>query len=154
MLQKASKQQQIAQWIQDWEKIYDETIKLSISDIDEISSLYDFLNTIRLIEETYVAAQKFLIEYAIKREDETLIMKKLIENFRNHVRLIRMLATSEKNTSHSAFAILQGESPDQSFQKEGGKSEKTDKSEKKCLCDFFHVWFKCYYLIPTNRSAD
>ena len=78
-----------------------------------------------------MAAQKSLIKYAIKREDETLIMKKLIENFRNHVRLIRVLITSEKSASHSAFAILQGESSDQPSQEEGGKSKKIDKSEKK-----------------------
>lgn len=71
-----------------------------------------------------MAAQKSLIEYAIKRGDDTLTMKELIENFRNHVRLTRVLAISEKNASHSAFAILQGESFDQPSQKKGEKSEK------------------------------
>ena len=65
-----------------------------------------------------------------------------------------MLVISEKNASHSAFAILQGESSDQSSQKEGEKSKKIDKSKKKCFCGFLHVWFKCYYLVSTNRSAD
>ena len=65
-----------------------------------------------------------------------------------------MLIISEKNVSHFVFAILQSESSDQSFQKKNEKSKKIDKSEKKCLCDFLHVWFKCYYLVSTNRSVD
>lgn len=79
-LQKTPKQQQIAQWISDWEKAYDDAVRISIPDIDGTAPLYDFLNTIRPIEDSYVAAQESLIEYSIKRGDSTITMKELLEN--------------------------------------------------------------------------
>ena len=111
-LQNFFKLQQIAQWISDWKKIYDDAVKLNISDINDILSLYDFLNIIRFIEFFYVAIQKLLIEYFIKRAEKTIIMKKLLKNYRNHVKLIRILIKSKKKISHSIFAILQNESFD------------------------------------------
>lgn len=107
-LQKILKQQQFAQWIQNWEKIYDEIIKINIFDIDSILFLYNFLNIICLIEKAYIAAQKSLIEYAINCDDIVITMKELLENYQNHVRLIKMLIETEKKISHLTFAILQG----------------------------------------------
>ena len=96
-LQKIFKLQQIAQWINDWKKIYDDVIELNISDINEISSLYDFLNIIRFIKFFYVAVQKSLIEYFIKRAEKTIIIKKLFKNNRNYVKLTRILIELKKN---------------------------------------------------------
>ena len=84
-------------------KIYDDAVKLNISDINDISSLYDFLNIIRLIKFFYVTIQKSLIEYFIKRAEKTITMKKLLENYRNHVKLIRILIESKKK-SHIRFS--------------------------------------------------
>ena len=90
-LQKIFKLQQIAQWINNWKKIYDNAVKLNIFDINDISSLYDFLNIIRFIKFFYVAIQKSLIKYFIKRAEKTITMKKLLKNYRNHVKLIWIL---------------------------------------------------------------
>ena len=134
-LQKIFKLQQIAQWISDWKKIYDDAVKLNISDINDISSLYDFLNIIRFIKPFYVATQKSLIEYFIKRAEKTITMKKLLKNYRNYVKLIRILIESKKIISHSIFAILQNKSFDPKTQKNEKKSKK---SKKKCFCDEKH----------------
>ena len=109
------------------------------------------MNIIRFIELFYVAIQKSLIEYFIKRAEKTITMKKLLKNYRNHVKLIWILIESEKKVSHSIFATLQNESSDQKTQKNKKKSEK---SKKKCFCDEKHSWFKCFYLISIICSFD
>ena len=118
-------------------------IKLYIFDINDISLLYKFLNIIRFIEFFYVAIQKLLIKYFIKRIEKTIIMKKLLKNYQNYVKLIRILIELKK-ISHSIFAILQSESSDSKIQK-NEKNEK--KSNKKCLYNEKHSLFKCFYLI-------
>ena len=79
-------------------------------------------------------------------------MKELIENFRNHVRLTRVLATSGKGASHSAFATLQGESPDSETQGDPPKSENS--RNKPCLRGQTHRFSYCFYLKPARRPAD
>ena len=128
-LQRIFKLQQIAQWISDWKKIYDDAIKLNIFDINDISSLYDFLNIIRFIELFYVAIQKSLIEYFIKRAEKTIIIKKLLENYRNHVKLIRILIESKKNLTFDLCNFTERVI----WSKNSEKWKKIKKIEKKVL---------------------
>ena len=116
----------------DWEKAYDDAVKIKISDIDGILFFYDFLNTLRSVDMAYVAGREAVIEHEIEKNQNPSTMKKLIENYRNHFRLVKTLTESDKVASHSIFVILQGQ--------ESNNSENSDKTSKKkrCLCHEEH----------------
>ena len=97
---------------------------------------------------TYVAGREAVIEHEIEKNQNSPTMKKLIENYRNHFRLTKILIESGKVASHSIFVTLQGQESDNSE-----NSDKTSK-KKRCLCHEEHRWNKCPYLIVGNRASD
>ena len=121
------------------------------SEFTDILSLYDFLNIIRLIKFFYVAIQKSLIEYFIKRVEKTIFMKKLLKNYWNHVKLIRILIKSKKKFHIQFSQFYRTNHLIKKFKK---MKKKSKKSKKKCFCDEKHNWFKCFYLISIIRSFD
>lgn len=146
--QKRFKSQNLTQWLLDWKKVYDDAMKIKISDIGDIFLFYDFLNTLRSIDMAYVADRKIVIEHEIEKNQNPPTMKKMIENYQNHFKLTKILIEFEKMIFHSTFAFFQGQKPD--------NSKNSDKSSKKkrCLCHKEHRWNKCLYLIVENWVFD
>jgi hypothetical protein len=147
------KNQQIDQWLLNWEKIYVEATRLKISDVQESRSLYVFLNAFRSIDVVYVIDRKAVLEDKILR-NETSSIKDLLKSFRNHIRTTRILSFKESAHSHSTFATLQKETSSDdivniSNQQQHSKAfshTEDDKQERSCVCDEWHQLWLCDYL--------
>lgn len=93
---------------------------------------------------------------------ETSSVKDLLKSFRNHIRTTRALSFKGSAHSHSAFAILQGETSSDDIVKESGQQQHSkafshkgdDKQERSCVCGEWHQLRLCYYLIESIRSVN
>lgn len=107
--------------------------------VDDILSLYDFLNFFRSMNATFVIDKKTIIENRIERGLNSSIMKNLIENFRNHQRIVRALTTTEKiSIIHSAFATLNEKNFDEKNLEGNEKFNKKSSKKKTCICEQLH----------------
>jgi hypothetical protein len=92
-----------------------------------------------------------------QKQFSTLI-KDILEQFRNHFRIVRTLIT--KKTTHEAFATLQKkisneETTDQEKQSEKFSNRKVENrkyDDHSCLCEKKHSFNDCFYLIENIRS--
>ncbi len=155
------KNQQIDQWLLKWEKIYAQTTRLKISDVQVSRSLYAFLNALRSIDVVYVIDREAVLEDKILR-DETSSIKDLLKSFRNHIRTTKALSFKESAHSHSTFATLQKETSSDDIAKKLSQQQyskafshkEDDKQERSCVCDEWHQLRLCYYLIESIRSVN
>jgi hypothetical protein len=102
---RALKNQQINQWFLKWKRIYVETTRLKVSDVQESRSLYVFLNVLRSIDVVYVIDREAVLKDKILK-NETSSIKDFLKNFRNHIRTTKILSFKEFAHFHSTFAIL------------------------------------------------
>ncbi len=54
-LQRALKHQQMNQWLLNWEKVYAKTERLNLSDVQNDRCAYDFLNSLRTVNLSFVS---------------------------------------------------------------------------------------------------
>lgn len=92
-------------WLQAWERIYEEYKTLNLPDVADIRAVYDFLLIVTAVDPIYGGIQKALVSEKISKDpDSAPTLHDAIEGYRNHLRLTR--AVTAKVSSHSAFAIF------------------------------------------------
>jgi hypothetical protein len=154
-LQKAFKNQQMNQWLLNWEKIYAKTKRLNLSDVQKDRCAYDFLNALRTIDLSFVFDRKTIFDHEINQSKSSTSIRDLLKEFRNHLRIARTLIT--KKTIHETFATLQEKSSNDETTDQEKKSKKFSKRKienRSCLCDKKHLFKDCYYLIEKIRLIE
>ncbi len=152
-LQRAFKQQQMNQWLLNWEKIYAKTERLNLFDVQNDRCAYDFLNSLRTMNLSFVFDRKTILNHEMNQSKFSTSIKDLLKEFRNHLRITRAIIT--KKAIHEAFVTLQSKT-----QNENTTDQKSEKIENRkienrsCLCDKKHLFKDCYYLIEKIRSIE
>ena len=99
----------------------------------------------------FVINKKIIIENKINLNKTILILKKLLKNYKNHLKITRALII--KRTTYSAFVILQNQSfDDDNKDHDDGKNYSHD--DKLCLCEKIHSFRKCLYIITKIKVFD
>jgi hypothetical protein len=148
------------QWLLNWEKIYAKTKRLNLSDVQNDRCAYDFLNSLRTMNLSFVFERKTILNHEMNSRKFSTSIKNLLEEFRNHLRIARALIT--KRTTHEAFATLQEKSSNdeitdqkkESVKLLNRKFENRKYDDRSCLCDKKHSFNECYYLIEELRSIE
>jgi Na+-transporting methylmalonyl-CoA/oxaloacetate decarboxylase gamma subunit len=158
-LQRALKHQQMNQWLLNWKKVYAKTKRLNLSDVQNDRCAYDFLNSLRTMNLSFVSDRETILNHEMNQSKSSTSIRNLLEEFRNHLRIARALIT--KKTTHEAFATLQEKSSEEKTidQKESEKFsnrkfENRKYDDRPCLCDRKHSFNECYYLIEELRSIE
>ncbi len=157
-LQRAPKNQQLDHWLLNWEKVYSDASALNLSDVQRHRCLFDFLNSLRSIDMTFVTDKEAILNYELQQRKEPSFIRDLLKEFRNHLRITRALI---KKSTHSAFATLQENPPSDDSKDEDFKDSKTSKNfknssknTKKCLCESNHSLRECLYIMISCRSSS
>jgi hypothetical protein len=154
-LQRALKHQQMNQWLLNWEKIYAKTKRLNLSDVQNDRCAYDFLNSLRTMNLSFVFERKTILNHEMNQEKFSTSIRIFLKEFRNHLRIARALIT--KRITHEAFATLQEKSSNDEItdqEKELKKFSNRKIENRSCLCDRKHSFNECYYLIKELRSIE
>jgi hypothetical protein len=154
-LQRAFKHQQMNQWLLNWEKIYAKTKRLNLSDVQNDRCAYDFLNSLRTMNLSFMFNKKTILNHEMNQKKSSTSIKDLLEEFRNYLQIARTLIT--KKAIHEAFATLQEKSSNDETTDQEKESEKFSNRKFKnrsCLCDRKHSFNECYYLIKELRSTE
>jgi predicted ATP-dependent protease len=146
------------QWLLNWKKIYAKTKRLNLSDVQNDRCAYDFLNSLRTVNLSFVFDKETILNHEMNQEKSSTSIKNLLKKFRNYLRIAQTLIT--KRTIYEAFATLQ-----EKFSKEKTTDQKESKKfsnrkfenrkydDRSCLCDRKHLFNECYYLIEELRST-
>jgi hypothetical protein len=158
-LQRAFKHQQMNQWLLNWEKIYAKTKRLNLFDVQNDRCAYDFLNSLRTMNLSFVFDKKTILNHEMNQSKLSTSIRNLLEEFRNHLQIARTLIT--KRATHEAFATLQEKSSNEKTtdQKKSKKFsnrriENSKIENRSCLCDRKYLFKDCYYLIEKIRSTE
>jgi hypothetical protein len=103
-LQRALKHQQMNQWLLNWKKIYAKTKRLNLFDVQNDRCVYDFLNSLRTMNLSFVFKRKTILNHEMNQKKFSTSIRDFLEEFRNHFRIARTLIT--KKTIYKAFATL------------------------------------------------
>ena len=132
-----SKRENIEKQLKDQETTFTNKKKLSILEVVDERSLFDFTHAISIIDSRYATTQEYFLTQKVKTREPLLELYDLVEDFRNHYQWSEALKPSY---SHSRFATLNRES---------------QKHKKSCLYrekhDNLDNQDKCEYIIPKNR---
>ena len=140
-IQRGPVNQQIDHWILEWEKICTDAEQLNIAEVQEERPLYDFLNAIRYVDAGFVTGREGVIEERIRKNEGLPTVHDMIEEYRNHLRILQVGKKSSYSSTHTAFATFQGEPSN-------GHRTKRD-----CLCGEVHSFKQCPYMIEGLRTA-
>ncbi len=154
-LQKALKHQQLNQWLLNWKKIYAKTKRLNLLDVQKDRCAYDFLNSLRTMNLSFVIDRKTILNHEMNQSKSSISIRNLLEEYRNHLRIARALIT--KRATHEAFATLQEKFSDEKTIDQEKESEKLSNRKfenRSCLCEKKHSFSECYYLIEELRSTE
>ena len=144
-LKKAPWSQNIEKWLQTWERVYKQCMSQELPDVTGDRPIFDFLTAIRGVDSSYADAQEVHVIDKIESGHTPTIFD-IIEKYRDHQRMIK---STTKSASHTAFATFQGEQqPDESRQPQKQK----DYSNRPCLCGETHEFKTCAYLVEKLRS--
>jgi len=147
-LKKAPRNQNIDQWLQQWEKAYTDCKDLNLPEVDEDRAVYDFLNAISDLASSF--SSNWIIELQRQADigQNTVDLYKIVEFYRNY----RRLSNAQKGrATHGAFpAAFQGQNQDSDRRSDG----KRGKKRSQCLCGEEHRYRDCPYLMETRRPAD
>jgi hypothetical protein len=153
-LQRAFKHQQMNQSLLNWEKIYAKTKRLNLFDVQNDRCAYDFLNSLRTMNLSFVFKRKTILNHEMNQKKSSTSIKDFLKEFRNHLRIARTLIT--KRTIHEALTTLQEKSSNNETidQKRSKKFSNRKIENRSCLYDRKHSFNECYYLIEKLRSTE
>jgi hypothetical protein len=142
------------QWLLNWKKIYAKTKRLNLSDVQNDRCAYDFLNSLRTMNLSFVFERETILNHEMNQKKFSTSIRNLLEEFRNHLRIARALIT--KKATHEAFATLQEKSSNNETtdQKKSEKFSNRKIENRSCLCDRKHSFNECFYLIEELRSTE
>lgn len=142
-------------WLQNWMIIYDDATKYKIEEAIENKSVKDFFKVIKFIALNFFDYRLMQMTSGSLNDVD---MKKLIEDFRQFVRIIQ---STDKFISviHSAFAVNQNEQSKSSKRPSSSRqSSGTSWKNESCFClssnyeSFVHKTNNCHYLREEFRS--
>ena len=132
-----SKREDMEKQLKDWETTFTNRKKLSILEVVDKRSLFDFTHAISIIDSGYVSTQEYFLTQKVKTREPLLELYDLVEDFRNHYWRSEALKPSY---SYSGFATLNRE---------------PQKYKRFCLYKDKHnnsnSWDKCEYITLKNR---
>ncbi|EDN97519.1 hypothetical protein SS1G_12370 [Sclerotinia sclerotiorum 1980 UF-70] len=132
--------QDIYEWLNEWELIYTEAKTLNLPDVDRNRAAFDFSTALMNHSSSWATSTLLEITKKLKNQpEETIDVYDLIEDFRNYTRLTQASTTSTSSTSFATY-------------KDGNKDKK--EGERTCLCGKKHLYEKCYYLYSDNRPRN
>ncbi len=102
-LQRISKYQQLDQYLLNWEKIYAKTKRLNLSNVQKNRCAYDFLNSLRRINTSFVIDKKIILNHEMNQNKSlTLInfFERISKSFANRASINR-----KKNNSWNIYHI-------------------------------------------------
>jgi hypothetical protein len=126
---------------------------LNLFDVQNDRCAYDFLNSLRTMNLSFVFNKKTILNHKMSQRKSSTSIRNLLEEFRNYLRIARTLIT--KKAIYEAFVTLQSKT-----QNENTTDQKSEKIENRkienrsCLCDKKHLFKDCYYLIEKIRSIE
>jgi hypothetical protein len=143
------------QWLLNWKKIYVKTDRLNLFDVQNDRCVYDFLNSLRTMNLSFVFERKTILNHEMNQRKSSTLIRNFLKEFRNHLRIAWAFIT--KKATHEAFATLQEKSLNDETTDQEKKSEKFSNRKFKnrsCLCNRKHSFNECYYLIEELRSTE
>jgi hypothetical protein len=136
-----------------WKKIYAKTKRLNLFDVQNDRCAYDFLNSLRTMNLSFVSDRKTIFNHEMNQNKSSTSIKNLLKEFRNQLRIARTLIT--KKATHEAFVTLQNKTQNENTIDQKSKKIENRKIENhSCLCDKKHLFKDCYYLIEKIRSIE
>ncbi len=132
----------------EWERIYAKTARLNLSNVQEYRCVYDFLNSLRTMNVTFVIDRETILNYKI-RQSKTSSIKNLLKNFRNHLRTIRTLISlnDDQKIFTSNESIVDQKNLDQ--------TNEDEKSEiPLCICETNHRFSECLYIRRSIKLSE
>jgi hypothetical protein len=160
-LQKAFKHQYLNQWLLNWKRIYAKTKQLNLSNVQKDRCAYDFLNSLRTMNLSFVFDRKTILNHEMNQKKCSTSIRNILKEFRNYFRIAWTLIT--KKATHEAFVTLQNKISDKKTTDQEKKSEKFSNRKSKnrkyddfsCLCEKKkHSFNDCFYLIENIRSIE
>jgi hypothetical protein len=148
------------QWLLNWEKIYAKTKRLNLSDVQKNRCAYDFFNSLRTMNLSFVFDRKTILNHEMNQKKSSTSIRNILKEFRNHLRIARTLIT--KRTTHEAFVTLQNKISDEKTIDQEKESKKFSNrkfenrkyDDRSCLCEKKHSFNDCFYLIENIRSIE
>jgi hypothetical protein len=123
-------------WIKKWEDTYTECSDASLPEVSGDRPLYDFLQAIYAVDESWSTAQGIAFEQMLSMDSKLPTLYVLLERYRNHRRLINASKPrADTNHNHSAFASTAFQFRDQD-----------GNWQLPCVCGVKHQYVDCPYL--------
>jgi Reverse transcriptase (RNA-dependent DNA polymerase) len=151
-------------WLLEWEKAYNDAVRIGLPEVQDDRPVQDFLFTLRSVDAAFAAGREASMAERLKLGVPMFTVKELIEDFRNHMRLNQaVVAPAERTTKghRAAFgASFNGEDQQANTKGNNTKNERKvankrqERSIPKCLCGEVHWFRECPYLIMSARPAN
>ena len=139
--------QNLDHWTLQVERTYQDAKKLNLPEAYEEAPVDSFLAAIDSVDPYYAAAQKALLQKAMRVDPKSVSMSDLLEDFRHHMR--EKTAQKTSKNAHNAFSTTSPTFQDQ----QQGQHQQSDQ-KRPCLCGMQHRFSKCYYLMPSLRPES
>ena len=99
-MKKFPKNHNIETWLQQWERTYAECKKLSLPDIQNDRTVYDFLQAISSLVPDFSSIWTINLQVKADTKKDLPDLYKIVKMFRNHYYLV---STQKESASHSVF---------------------------------------------------
>ena len=143
-----------------WEIVYEEAKDLNLSLAESPQPQYDFLFTVRPLNETWVTTYLVGLAADLENGGDVPDLSRYIKEFRQYHRLSEIFSKNsndidENTNSSSAFATSGQENRIAQSSPSSIHKGRNQQGEKVCLCGFKHLYEKCFYINfeGTNRST-
>ncbi len=94
-LQKAFKHQYLNQWLLNWKRIYAKTKQLNLSNVQKDRCAYDFLNSLRTMNLSFVFDRKTILNHEMNQKKCSTSIRNILKEFRNYFRIAWTLITKK-----------------------------------------------------------
>jgi hypothetical protein len=144
---KPPKAQGIEQWIQKWEKTYDDCLVVNIPEVQGSRPLFDFVQAISGVSTGFADVWNVRLI-----ESDNHDIRELVKQYRLYLRTTQTQAKSRG--THGAFpTTLQGKTTDGSLA-DPSTQGKNAEGKPKCFCNEYHYYSQCPHIIPQLRPKD
>ncbi len=130
---KPPKAQGIEQWIQKWEKTYDDCLVVNIPEVQGSRPLFDFVQAISGVSTGFADVWNVRLI-----ENEAYDLRELVKQYRLYLRTTQNQAKSRG--THGAFPTT--------------LQDKNTDGKPKCICEDYHYYSECPYLINSKRLKN
>lgn len=138
-----SKNQDLENWIQEWEDIYQKGKEIDLPEVQGKRPVYDFLNSVSSLDPEFSSFWRLTTQTS--STPHTLYQ--ILDEFRKNQRVVK---ARKGNIQYSAYATFKGESlPVQKQEDRSGSTRRRPSLD--CLCGQKHYWKDCPYLVENKH---